>query len=516
MKKVVISVLVLTNSIFMMAQTEFDAFKMVQTDINGSARYMSMGGAFGALGGDPSAIKDNPAGLGIYRKSEITGTANMLMQNSSGTWNGVSASSDLYNVGLNNLSLVIAAPTWRSDNGTSGLLSSNFSFAYNRLKDFNRSLYLNSGNSASSLTDYMGYFTGNLTSADLKYVPNSYDPFNNTNVPWISIMGYGGGLMNETVTNGVSSWNSFLGNTETVKPSYKLYEKGYQDEYSFGWAGNFSNIVYLGATLNLQTINYAAFSEYNENFGAGGGLNLRDSIYSNGTGVNLNIGAIVCPTDYLRVGFAFHTPTVYSMNDNYYAKLSFDNGTNTGYVGTPGGTSGYQLQSPLMLNASLAYIVGQKGLISAEYDYINYPGTRFRDQNGDAQNFLDENQGMSSVMNTGNIFKLGGEYRLTDNFSLRAGYAYANNGNLSTAKKWMRVNTVRTDPQYLINNNTNYISAGIGYHETNWSLDFAYVNKILNDTFYPYKSDGISVPLVNPANVSTTNNNLVLTLAFRF
>src|SRR5665647_3418232 len=89
MKRIIMAMIVVLNCTLIIAQTEFDAQKYVQTDINGTARYMGMGGAFGALGGDASAIKDNPAGLGIYRKSELSGTMNIMMQNTTSNWNDV-------------------------------------------------------------------------------------------------------------------------------------------------------------------------------------------------------------------------------------------------------------------------------------------------------------------------------------------------------------------------------------------------------------------------------------------
>ena len=52
------------------SQSQLDAFKYSQTELNGTARYLGMGGAFGALGGDISAMNTNPAGLAIYKSSE--------------------------------------------------------------------------------------------------------------------------------------------------------------------------------------------------------------------------------------------------------------------------------------------------------------------------------------------------------------------------------------------------------------------------------------------------------------
>jgi hypothetical protein len=514
MKKIVIAIAVFLNCSFMIAQTEFDAFKMVQTDINGTARYMSMGGAFGALGGDASAIKDNPAGLGIYRSSELVGTLNLLSQNSTANWNSSNGLSDLYKTGFNNFSLVIASPTWRNESQTSGLMSSNLSFAYNRLKTFNRSLNIKSGTASSSMTDYMSYFTGNISGYDLDYVENEYEPFDNTSVPWLSVLAYEGWLMDESISGTTSSWSSILGDTETVTPGYKLYEKGYVDEYSFGWAGNFSNIFYLGATVNLHKLNYTANSEYSENFGEGGYMNLKNDIYVKGSGLNLKLGTIISPLDFLRIGLSVQTPTVYTLNDIYDAELSYDTNI-TGSINTPGGSSEYQIQGPMQINVSGAFLLGKKGLISAEYNYNNYSGTRLRNELGDASSFSDENEGMSAMLNDVRTIKIGGEFRLSENFSLRAGYANSNNGNKIDAAKLIRYNTVRTDTEYFLNNRTDYLTAGFGFHESNWFIDFAFMNKILDETFYPYNSNNLAIA-VAPAKVITTNNNMIVTLGFKF
>jgi len=515
MKKILIALTVVFNCSFLMAQTEFDALKLSQTDITGTARYMGMAGAFGALGGDASAIKDNPAGLGIYRSSELVGTLNVMMQKGNSTWNGVKSMDDLYKVGFNNFSYVMAKPTWRNENGSSGLLSSNFSFSYNRIANFNRSLNIKSGDAASSMTDYMAYLTGNISGNDLAYT-NSYEPFDNVNVPWLSVMAYEGKLMNETVSNGVSTWSSALGNSGSVTPSYLVTEKGYVDEYSLGWAGNFNNKFFLGTTINFRSLNYSSTSSYGELFSDNRGMmNLRDSIYSTGTGFNLNIGAIYSPMDNIRLGLSVHSPTIYSISDNYYSRLSFDFAGYAGYSGTPEGSSNYQLQGPTQINLSAAYIFGTKGLLSAEYDYSNYTGIRLMDTNGSSQSFSDENQGMSQMLADVSTIKIGAEYKLTDNFALRAGYAYSTNATDPNAAKLVRYNTVRTDSEFYRNNSTNYFSAGFGYREANWYIDCAYMNKMLNESFYPYNSNNLDIA-VNPAKVITNTNNLVVTLGLKF
>jgi hypothetical protein len=522
MKKSIIAIAVLFSCTYTIAQTEFDALKYVQTDINGTARYIGMAGAFGALGGDASAIKDNPAGLGIYRRSELTGTFNTLMQSSTATWNKGSSIDDLYRVGFNNFSYVIASPTHNAENGNKGLLSSNFSISFNRLKNFDKSMYIKGSSQTSSMTDYLADLTTGISESNLQS-SDSNNPFNNIKVPWLSVLAYEGYLINPAA--GINQWTSLLNPGETVTPTYKLFEKGYLDEYSLGWAGNFDNELFLGATLNLKSLNYSAFSNYSETFygtgnNDGGSMSLKDTIITKGSGINLKLGAIYCPTDYLRLGISVHTPSVLILTDNYYTKLDF-NTAKDGYITTPGdGYSNYQIQSPFQFNASAAFIAGEKGLISVEYDFANYNGMRLRSDVGDAQSFDLENNAIRTNINNVNTLKIGGEYKLTKNFAIRAGYANSGASTLLNAAKEIRPNTLRTDLEYFRNNKTDYFTAGLGYRESGWYIDCAFMNKRLDETFFPYNSNTISANnptlAVVPASIITTNNNLVVTLGFKF
>ena len=517
MKKNILAITVLLNCTLIMAQTEFDALKLVQSDLNGTARYMSMAGAFGALGGDASSIKDNPAGLGIYRSSEITTTLNGLMQNSNSLWSGVKTSDNLTGIYFNNFAYVKATPTYRSQTENTGLLSSNWSFSFNKLKNFDRNSKIKNANMGSSITNYMGYFTGDIKSIDLTSTSN-YDPYNNTSIPWISIIGFDNShLIKETVNvNGQSSWSSFLNQNELVQPDYNIQERGSINEYSIGWAGNFSNKLFFGVNANLQSVDYVMNSQYKESFGGGGGMTLSNSLTTTGTGFNLNIGAIYRPVDMLRLGLSVHSPTLFTLTDNNFANMDYYiTSTNNGNFDTPTATSSYLITTPWKVNASAALFFGQKALISAEYSSSFNTGTFFMDTNGSASSFADENSGIKTMLNNVQTIKLGAEYKLSSNLSLRAGFANMSAGSNPKSDKLLRYNTTRTDVEYFLNNNTNFYTAGIGYRESNWYIDFAYVNKFQDETFFPYNSNNLPVR-VTSADVQTTNNNIIFTVGLKF
>jgi len=514
MKKSILAIALILNCSFIIAQTEFDAMKFVQSDIIGTARYMGMAGAFGALGGDASAIKDNPAGLGIYRSSELTGTINIMSQSSNSTWYSKIGTDQLNKFGFNSFAYVIANQNKLGKNST-GQPSSNWSFSYNRLKDFNRNSTLKGSSQYSSITDYMGYFTANISNNQLT-ASNGNDPYNDTSIPWISELAYQGYLINEKTSNGQTSWGSLLGDNEQVVPKYLIQERGYFDEYSIGWATNINNFLYLGATLNLQTLSYDVSSQYIENFGAGGGITLNNNLSTTGSGFNLNLGAIFHPIDMLRLGVSVHSPTLMNLSDNNYANLDYYlTSTTNGNTETPTSYNNYSLKTPWKFSGSAAIIIGNQGLISAEYDYSQDTNTMFLDQNGNSNSYSDENTGIKTMLKDVQTLKIGAEYKLNPTISLRAGYARMSAGTNPLADKLMRYNTTRTDTEYFINNGTNYITAGIGYHKNNWYLDLAYINKTLSETFYPYNSNNLYYK-VNPATVSTITNNLAVTLGVKF
>lgn len=525
MKKIITAIAVLLNVTAVMSQSELDIPKYLHSDILGTARYMSMAGAFGALGGDASAIKDNPAALGVYRTSELVGTANFSIQNGNSTWGTKNSQfSDPFRVGFNNFGFVIASKTWRLENDTKGLLYSNWSFGYNRLKNFSRNLNINGSASESSLTDFMAAFTNNrkyvLTANDLSIQNGS---FNDISIPWLSILAKDGFLI-DTIPASGGQWGSILHPGQKVSPAFLLTELGHIDQFNLAWGGNVNHILYLGASANLQTLNYSATSTYSETFinGNNENLKLRNEITSTGTGFNLNLGAIVRPTDFLRLGLSFRTPTFYTITDKYFSSLEttvvLGGKPSTGTTDTPDDAFNYfKIQGPIQLNGSVAVVLGKKGLLSGEYNYSNFTGTRLMTKGGSMNEYQAENDGMSQMLKDLHTFKVGGEFKVTDNFALRAGYALLTPSTTPSAQKIMINNSVRSDTESFLYNGTSYITGGFGYREASWFLDLAYMYKVVDQTYVPYNINSLNPNFTNPsASLLTTNHNIAVTLGLKF
>jgi len=520
MKRTILVLSLTAFSTIIFSQNLFDALKMAENDISGTARYSSMAGAFGALGGDASAIKDNPAGLGIFRKSELTYTGDWLLQNAKSTWNGTPSSDSKKSIGANNLTLVLAAPTMKSKMGYSGLLSSNFSFSYNKLKNFDRNSSINSDAAGSSMADYFAYFTGNLNNNDLEwdnYPQQRYSSaFDNENLPWMSVMAHYGRLISPyTNASGKTEWQSSLDKDEKVTPSYNLQEKGNISEYSLGWSGNFSNRIFVGATINLHSMSYMAESKYNEDFEHRGGMTLHNTLITNGNGLNLNVGAIIVPVDFIRIGIAVHSPIYYSVKTTNYSTLAF-NTTVDGQLQSPEFSTKYKLDTPLQINLSAAFI-GTRGLISAEYIYSDYKNMQLLDVSGDAKAYSYDNLDINTMLNNAHTIKIGGEYKVTNNLALRAGYANQSNITKTDATKWLGATSVRTDPEFFLHNRTDYLTLGLGYREAGWYVDLAVTNKLTDESYYAFNStDMYDAFKTTPANVKTLTNHLVATIGLRF
>ncbi|HHT21979.1 MAG TPA: hypothetical protein GXZ87_01535 [Bacteroidales bacterium] len=529
MKKIYLILCAVIFSAVAMAQTEYDALRMSQTDLHGTARYVSMGGAFGALGGDASALRDNPAGLAVYRSGEITTTLSGSKSISNALWyDDERISESKLGVQFNNFAYVVAGAR---NNDYSPLKFSNISFSYTRLKSFNRSMSA-TGISNASFTDFLGGFTWGFDEDALR-TTKDYDPFFNKNMPWLSALAYEGFLI-DLIPGETTQWESaYIGKALSEST---LYESGGVNEYAFGWGGNFNNNLFVGVNLSILDLDYSLRGLLSEKFSTDqGSFQLRNYLSQSGIGVNMKFGAIYMPTNSLRLGAAFHTPTVYTMselseatlssrNKNFDdAALNFEARTN---LKTPdgGATQSFHLQTPLQVQLSAAYLFGKKGLISAEYNFVNYTGMRFSDEDGQMDSFRLENLGeivngkqvggMSDVLRNGHVLKVGGEFKPLPTFALRAGYALhtgATNPKYEEGKM-IRLETRNTNTEYFEQEAAHYFTAGLGVREAGWFLDFAYSLRTQKENFYPYQFNREDL---KPAEINTNNHNLVVTLGLK-
>ena len=349
-----------------------DASRIANTDIMGTARYMSMAGSMGALGGDPSAIFDNPAALGIYRSSEFSFTLNATpsVTRSASPTNQMKANDFFFN--FNQLSYIVSLQSGKDV----GYVSSNFSFSYNRLKDFHRKTRV-----AESNTQSITSMIANLSSG---FYPSELHE-DNLYAPYLSILGYEGYLMDPY-------FDGFNENEDSVfnyspyadyanRMAYFGEEGGRIDEYNFSYAANIGHFLYIGAGLGIQTLDYQLVSEMGELYDNGAMMTLRNIFNTSGIGVNLRLGVIARPVSWMRLGVSFQSPTWYTLRDSYYGKI-IGEGTAQDYAtveyATPSSSHRYGFNSPLKAQASMGFVLGKVALINVDYLLTHHQGMRLK------------------------------------------------------------------------------------------------------------------------------------------
>lgn len=505
MKKNLLFIIALFVCAYSYGQGEMDANRVSSNDLQGTARSQAMGGAFGALGGDIGGIAINPAGIGVYRSSEIVTTLG-ITNVSTETNSRDSESKTKFN--FDNVAYVGYFPL-----GSDNVQSINFSFAYNRLKNFDRKTDSYNANRPSSLTHYMADLA---TYNGVNYWDmNGSAAYSKRGVPWLSILGWQGYLMDDIADN---EYASILNSGEKVNSGLYMHEKGSIESYDFTVGTNISNQLYLGLTFSLTDIYYYMSSDYREDFEQGAGFSLENYLETDGSGYQLKLGAIYRPTDQFRIGIAYHSPTWYSLTDYYQGVVRPDAGipNNEGVMATPGDAyTNYKIQAPYSWTFSGAMLLGTRGSISLDYEIKDYTTMHLKDNYGN--DYVDDNNYIDEDFKVASTLRAGLEWKFTPQFSGRLGYAWMQNPyseNINDEK--IEVTTSGTVPQFVIQGDTHHITAGLGYRFTpQFYMDVAFIYKTQSDKLYyfPYIPD-----YLDSESVSLKSNTYrgLLTLGYKF
>lgn len=490
----IFSLLFLVFSISAFSQTDLDALRYSRLQMIGSGRTMGVGGAFGALGGDFTVLSSNPAGIATYRHSEISITPSLVLnQTVSDFENNQSSSLEPY-PNVSNFGLVLS-----NVNSTRGSKwkTTNFALGTNRLANYNQQFYFE-GTSRGSITErYLELANG--------YTPDQLD-------------GFEGGLAYDTylIDNVSGSQTEYFTDADTNSFTFKNQDfssNGYLNEFVISFGGNYMHRLYVGATLGLPFVRYNEQRTYREEdldesidfFNA---MTYTERFLTTGLGVNLKIGAIYRLSQRIRLGAALHTPTALSLSDTYStsmtSSITFNQQTGPEQFAEDSELGNYQynLVTPWRAIGSAALLIGKKGFVTGEVEYINYSYANFNFNtfNVEDEAYLNElngniDQKYGSALN----LRLGGEL-VFDKLRLRGGYAiYGSPFNQGVSFE-----------DAIINN----ISIGAGYHAKGLFVDIAYVTQGRTEEYVPYVAE-------NSPNVTVVTNDMnftqvVLTIGFKF
>ncbi|MDR1784058.1 MAG: hypothetical protein LBR13_07360 [Dysgonamonadaceae bacterium] len=509
MKKFIFIIATVFMAAVSFAQGEIDAYRLSTTDLQGSARGQAMGGAFGALGGDLTGVAINPAGIGVYRSSEVVANIGGSYYQTDTEWNNEKNSGNGTNLNFQNIGYI----GYYSLGGNSAL---NFGFNFNRLKSFDNKYRISRDMDMSqSLTDYIAYRT-NGTSPNIWNITD--ESIYNEAVPWLGVLAWDGGLINNSQG---SNYQSILTSGETVRPDLYVNEKGHISAYDFTVGQNVSNTFYWGVTVSITEIDYSMYSDYTEDFFGGGGFRLENDLITKGSGFQLKTGIILRPFNALRLGLSFHTPTWYTLTDYYQATLTpngiYIDDQLAGKTGTPSNArTDYDLSTPSTLTLSAALVLGKSFILSSDLEYKGYQFMSLKDYDGrpySADNeYIDEDFGSSLAL------RLGAEAKFNPRFAIRLGAAVQNNPYKAEFKDGLReVMTAGTVPQYGIEDFTAYLTSGLGFRFTpRFYMDAALICRLNQGTMYafsPMPSEGL---LSEPADYTSVAFRGLLTLSYRF
>lgn len=558
-------------------QSAIDGYRISQPDMKGTARFMGMAGAFGALGGDLSTLSQNPAGIGVYRSGDIGLTLNLDCQNSTSEAMGQKYDMTQTKFLLNNIGAVVTMKL-----PSTVMPNINFGFTYNKGASFNRQYGGNISKLYNSMSNYVAGIanSNHLTENDVA-ATNSYDPYNPNDggieAPWMAILGYDSYLITPSGTGDETQWFGQWGNGTAGSGNFMVNEKGSLDEYNIALGGNIANVVYWGMNFDIVNFDYTLTSMWGENltdayvpdaqnnFVRGSSNWHLNNFYNiHGSGFNYQIGLIAKPIQELRLGFAVHTPTWYNLTESFNAKINYNIDGETGVANTNGGYLAYNdicFRSPWKFIASAAGVIGSQLIVSLDYEWTPYdrmkfstPGSYGGGWNGDwgydwddgwdypgwygspvkpqvsdtrasyidpNEAYYDTNMDIKRYYQSTHTIRVGAEYRVTPAFSVRAGYSHTTSPVKDAARNDSEIiYTSGTLPNYRFDNGTDYITCGVGYRYKKFYVDMAYVYKHISAEYHAYTPDpnpDINQAIPSPqSKLSLSNSQIVLSAGFRF
>ena len=531
MKKItylVISLLLMVG--YSYGQGEVEANQLSRNDLNGTARAMSMGGAFGALGGDLTGVSINPAGIAVYRSSEIATTA--VFQSEKFKAPNETNTKNKFN--FHNLGFVGYFPT---RNPVMPVV--NFGFSYNKVKSFDREIGVVGMDRGTSIMDYMAHVStvfdgGAGVDPDImKFTDDeSYDPFT-SGAPWLSVLGFQSFL----IYPGKDAQGNFYTplHNETVNNSLYMSERGSIDVYDFTVGTSINNVLNLGISLSVTDLSYDLHSQNSEDFATGtnAGFDLYNFLETRGNGIGVKLGAIYRPINALRLGLSYHSPTWYSMTDRYSAEI--DENVSEYVTGDyePGTTysgekrNDYDFKTPDKWTASAALVLGSNMIVSMDYELTNYGNMKYSEpSNGYGYSNSDydlDNSYISEDFKATSTVRAGLEYRFTPQLSGRLGYAWMQNPYDSGFKNDRGdAMTAGATTAFRMEGDANYFTGGLGYRfSRNFYADLAIVYKTQDDDLYAYPNvmnESGGGKFIDAEPYKLTNNSIkgLITIGYKF
>ncbi len=518
----------------MAAQDTYESARLLGSDLNGTARYVGMGGAMEALGADISTMSTNPAGIGFFRHSTVSTSFGLVSQQGVQEFDGLSKTNMSFdqagfvyssrvsrrayvNVGFNfhksrNFDQILSAANALRNASQNGL-------SYNKAEretvnkggyywDFNKDDYVIGWENASS---------------DYRAQTFSQSDFLNTNVLMIERNGE----------------NSALYYNDADNYLFDRAHRGWISEFDFNVSGNQSDRFYWGVTVGVYDVRYHGTSIYTErlvdvNGGAGSDgiedyVDYDDDRKITGTGIDVKAGIIFRPVEEspFRIGLSVATPTWYELtttNDTYLNNDS-EYGPEDGMTSSEG--YDFRYYTPWKFGASIGHTVGSSLALGVSYEISNYGSAVNRILSGEHNYYGNERSYSDKVMedNTQDVLKAvhtlkaGIEYKPMSPLALRLGYNYVSSAYEKNGERDMMLNSpgvaYSSTTDYVNWKDTHRFTCGVGYKVNGWNFDLAYQFNTTSGDFHPMQAYDVNQD-TGVKKVDFKRHQVLMTLGYTF
>lgn len=496
------------------AQHIYEMERISSTDLNGTARFVGMGGAMNALGAELSTISTNPAGIGLYRKSDMALTGSITIQK---------GAPDFAGIGKTRASFDQAGVAVATKIGGKSLKYINYGFSYLKRKNLKNFIGLDN------------VLTGGL-SQSYQMLDLAWDDVNGhwhdlvteegrDLAPYPALMGYETYRINPDGRGGYEP-------TDAASYNYRRVQWGGVHDYDFNLSFNWFDQIYAGATLGVHSVDLHSALDYGEMLAAGGDYYFRHDQTLTGSGIDAKFGLIVRPVEEnpFRIGLAFHTPTLYSVVSDAYA---YADGPNLdlldgSYASSEAEVYGreYKIRTPWKVNVSLGTTAGTFFAVDAEYEYSNLPTARtiYADAYwGGRQTDSGLAEEAEACLRGVHTFRVGAEARVSSNIFVRAGYNFVS----APMKTDAFLNYFADSPSYYYNMGTDYVNLGathratlgLGYRGKHFYVDAAYQYQTQAADVYAFHAPEAGNNWKNRLQgqgIDLKRSNLMLTLGYKF
>ncbi len=475
-------------SLTFLGQNEEDIFRYSYLEALGSARSMGMGGAFGALGADLSCTTGNPAGLGFYRRGDLGITTGFASQKTKLRINEQLGLGNKLSGAMTNLGIALSYPSVNPDWPVSTL-----AVTYTKRANYNQSISSGEVDFESSLLDDFLNAAQGHQAGDLFY-----------SLPFTGGLAWEAHLLDPHPNNNPTEYISAIpsGGVNTTKT---IERTGDLSEMNIAFGTGLLETLYMGVTLGIVGVDFTEETSHQENPTLDS-LNLsqwkfREDLNISGSGLNLKIGVIATATSWLRLGLAYHFRTFLSLTDEYSTGIesTFKDGNQYDLV-SPFNQTEYVINTPSRWLVSAAFILGKAGVVSADYEYVNYANgqlkpTSFADS--DAYDFAAENEALNVAYGSSHIARVGAEFRIQRAWRVRLGVG-------------METSPYTDAAQVAVDATRYTASTGWGYRSEKWYGSMTYRRSWREQDLYLFSPD-----LVEAGKLGNTHGMVVFAVGFR-